>query len=92
MAATVVKSSEYGTFQLMVEHDHGRTIYSVKSTKPNVGIRIFVSNPLDDDEKRSVTAEVSSLSTDDFGKLRERAALLVEASDFLGEVNEIVNA
>ena len=90
MAATVVKSSEYGTFQLMVEHDHGRTIYSVKSAKPYISM--FVSNPLDDDEKRSVEVHVASFSADDSGKLRERAALLVEASDFLSEVNEIVNA
>lgn len=87
---TVIKSSEYGTFQLMVEHDHGRTIYSVKSAKPYISM--FVSNPTGWQEKRSVEVSASSLSTGDFGKLREMAALLAEASDFLSEVNEIVNA
>ena len=90
--ATVIKSSENGTFQLTAELANGRTYYFIQDTKPNVGISIFVSNPLDDDEKRSVTVDASSLSTDDSGKLRERAALMVEASDFLSEVNEIVNA
>lgn len=89
--ATVVKSSKNGTFRLVVEHADGRTYYSVEDdTSPYVGM--FVSNPPDDNENRSVDVLVASLKIYDPDKLRKVAALMVEAADFLGEVNEIINA
>lgn len=88
--ATVIKSSKNGNFRLVVEQADGRTYYSVEDTSPYVGM--FVSNPPDDDEKRSVDVLVAPLKIYDPDKLRKVAALMVEAADFLGEVNEIINA
>lgn len=81
---TIEATSKNGTFKLIAEHDNGRTYRHVKSQ--NYGIYIDIQ------DQQNATISVSSVNTDSTDRIRVMAAVMLEAADFVDEINAIINA
>jgi len=87
---TEIKTSKNGNFKLMVENIDDKSSYFVTQTSyQRIGVRVNTYSLTGGKKRFSIDA---SLNTDNPGEIREMASCMLEAADFVDEINAIVNA